>query len=125
MMKPIGGARVVVTEGEGVVDGLRKLKEETAFGKYAKAAQTGMGRARAWPAREKGGQWGWLGWEAGWAGWPLGRLGRMWRKNSFPIKIWFLIIARLWKIVEGDLGGILTWGFFLNSSRLLKDFWKI
>jgi hypothetical protein len=36
-----------------------------------------------------------------------------------------LIIARLWKIIEGDLGGILTGGFFLNSSRLLKDFGKI
>jgi hypothetical protein len=36
-----------VTEGEGVVAGLRKLEEETAFGKYAKVAQAGMGRARA------------------------------------------------------------------------------
>jgi hypothetical protein len=31
-------------------------------------------------------------------------------------------LAELWKIVQGDLGGILTWGFFLKSSRLLKDF---
>jgi hypothetical protein len=124
-MKPIGGARVVVTEGEGVVARLRKLEEETTFGKYAKAAQAEMGRARARPVQEKGGRWGWLGWEAGWAGWPLGRLGRKWRKNSFSNKIWFLIIARLWKIVEGDLGGILTWGFFLNSSRHIKDFRKI
>jgi hypothetical protein len=38
---------VAVTEGEGVVTGLRKLEEETAFGKYAKAAQAGMGRARS------------------------------------------------------------------------------
>jgi hypothetical protein len=36
-----------------------------------------------------------------------------------------LIIARLWKFVGGDLGGILTWRFFLNSSRLLKGFRKI
>jgi hypothetical protein len=36
-----------------------------------------------------------------------------------------LIIAGLWEIVEGDLGGILTRGFFLNSSRLLMDFRKI
>jgi hypothetical protein len=41
--KPIGGACVAVTEGEGIVDGLRKLEEEIAVGKYAKAAQTGMG----------------------------------------------------------------------------------
>jgi hypothetical protein len=29
------------------------------------------------------------------------------------------------KFAQGDLGGILRWGFFLNSSRLLKDFRKI
>jgi hypothetical protein len=29
---------VAVTEGEGVVAGLRKLEEQTTFGKYAKAA---------------------------------------------------------------------------------------
>jgi hypothetical protein len=33
-----GGARLAVTEGEGVVVGLRKLKVETTFGNYAKAA---------------------------------------------------------------------------------------
>jgi hypothetical protein len=38
MTKPIGGALVAVTEGEGVVAGLCKLEEETAFGKYTKAA---------------------------------------------------------------------------------------
>jgi hypothetical protein len=29
------------------------------------------------------------------------------------------------KISPGDLDGILTWGFFLNYSRLIKDFQKI
>jgi hypothetical protein len=43
-MKPIGGARVAVTEGEGVIVGLCKLEEETAFGKYAKVVHSGMGR---------------------------------------------------------------------------------
>jgi hypothetical protein len=52
-------------------------------------------------------------------------LGRKLKKISFLIKIEFLIIARLWKFVEGDLGEILRWGFFLNSSRLLQDFRKI
>jgi hypothetical protein len=33
-------------------------------------------------------------------------------------------MARLWKFVEGDLGEILRWGFFLNSSRLLQDLEK-
>jgi hypothetical protein len=41
------------------------------------------------------------------------------------LKIRFLNFPRLWKFVEGDFGGILTLGFFLNSSRLLKDFRKI
>jgi hypothetical protein len=35
--KLTGGSRVVVTDEEGVVAGLRKLEEETGFGKYAKA----------------------------------------------------------------------------------------
>jgi hypothetical protein len=47
MTKLTGGAHVAVTEEEGVVAGLRKLEEEAAFGKYAKAAQARMGRAHA------------------------------------------------------------------------------
>jgi hypothetical protein len=38
---------MAVTEEEGVVAGPRKLEEEAAFGKYAKAAQAEMGRAHA------------------------------------------------------------------------------
>jgi hypothetical protein len=33
-------------------------------------------------------------------------------------------LAELWKIVQGDLCGILTQGFFLKSSRLSRDFNK-
>jgi hypothetical protein len=69
--KPTAGARVAVTEGEGVVVGLRKLEEETAFGKYAKAAQAGMGQARARGLREKRGGGG-----AGWAERSDGPAGR-------------------------------------------------
>jgi hypothetical protein len=36
-----------------------------------------------------------------------------------------LILQRLWKFVHGYLGGILMWGFFLNSSRFFNDFRKI
>jgi hypothetical protein len=62
MTKPTGGPRVAVTEGEGVIARVRKLEEETAFGKYAKAAQAGMGQARTRGLREKkGGRWGGLG----------------------------------------------------------------
>jgi hypothetical protein len=37
MMKLTSGARVAVTEGEGVVAGLRKLEEEAVSGNYGKA----------------------------------------------------------------------------------------
>jgi hypothetical protein len=50
---------LAVTEGEGVVAGLRNVKKETYFGQYATVAQAGMGRARARPVGEKAG--GWLG----------------------------------------------------------------
>jgi hypothetical protein len=66
-------------------------------------------------------------------GGPKGRMGRLAagpvgpkaEKNPFRIKIRFLNLPRLWKFIEGDLFRILTQGFFLNSSRLLKDFKKI
>jgi hypothetical protein len=65
MTKLTGGARVAVTEEEGVIAGLRKLEEEAAFGKYAKAAQARMGRACARGSlRCRAGQHG-----RGWAGW--------------------------------------------------------
>jgi hypothetical protein len=54
-MKLTSGARVAVTEGEGVAVGLRKLEEETASGNYAKAGQAWMGRARVRGPREEGG----------------------------------------------------------------------
>jgi hypothetical protein len=40
-MELMVGARLAVTEGEGVIAGLRKLEEETSFGKYGNAAQAG------------------------------------------------------------------------------------
>jgi hypothetical protein len=55
----------------------------------------------------------------------LGRMGRNLRKIPFRIKIGFLNIPRLWKFAQGDLGGILTCGFFLKSSRLSKYFRKM
>ncbi len=63
-MKPTSGAHVVVTAEEGVVAGLRKLEEETPFGKYAKAAQA------EWAERVHGGLRGEAGRHGrGWAGW--------------------------------------------------------
>jgi hypothetical protein len=82
------------------------------------------GGGAAGALREEG-EGGWLGLPgrsgAGGLARPLGRLARKLKKISFPIKIEFLNLPRLWKFV----GGILRWRFFLNSSRLLKDFRKI
>jgi hypothetical protein len=61
----MGGARLAVIEGEGVIVGLRKLEVETAFGNYAMAAQDGMGQAHMRGGlRCRAGQHG-----RGWAGW--------------------------------------------------------
>jgi hypothetical protein len=72
---PRGGDR-----GRRCRPGLRKLEEETTFGKYANAAQAGMDRARARSLQGKGGAVG----QARLRGW-VGRLaaGPMLRKNSF------------------------------------------
>jgi hypothetical protein len=88
------GETMKLTEEEGVIAGLRKLEGEAAFGKYAKAAQVGMGRERARSGLR--------------CGPARARLGRILRKNSFRIKIGFLNLPRLWKFIEGDLGEILT-----------------
>jgi hypothetical protein len=82
--KPTGGAHVAVTEGDGVVAGLRKLEEETAFGKYAKAAKARMGRARARaPTEEKGGLVGLAGLR-GRMGWrATGPIGPKVKKKFF------------------------------------------
>jgi hypothetical protein len=55
MTKLTSGARMAVTEEEGVAVGLCKLKEEAASCNYAKAAQAGMGRACVRGPREEGG----------------------------------------------------------------------
>jgi hypothetical protein len=46
------------------------------------------------------------------------------RGNFFWNKIGFLNLQRLQKFIQGDLGGILLCGFFLNSSRFFKHFIK-
>jgi hypothetical protein len=46
-------------------------------------------------------------------------------RKSFGKIGFFEILPRLWKFAQRDFGGILIWRFFLNSSRILKDFRKI
>jgi hypothetical protein len=68
--------------------------------------------ARAgWAGRGDFSLWGRRG---RWAGWARGRTGRKVGKAESKekiiseLKIGFLNLSRLWKFVEGDLGGILT-----------------
>jgi hypothetical protein len=55
-------------------------------------------------------------------GWAVKRIreeaGPKSRKRIFEF-------SKAWKFAQEDSRGILTIGFFLNSSRLLKDFRKI
>jgi hypothetical protein len=60
---------------------------------------------------------GCTGWVADWA--------ESQERIPFGNKIGFLNLQRLWKFVQGDLGGIFRWGFFLNSPRIPKHFRKI
>jgi hypothetical protein len=70
--------------------------------------------------RGRVGQKGRASWRGCWANWT-----ESWEKIPFDIKVELLKLLRLWKFVQEDLGGILMWRFFLNSSRMLKDFRKI
>jgi hypothetical protein len=83
---------------------------------------TRMGRPVGFGLREKRGQWGPTGPKAEWA--ARSAEAKM-KKKIFELEIGFWNLSRLWKFAQGDLGGILAWGFFLNSSKLLKDFRKI
>jgi hypothetical protein len=59
----------------------------------------------------------------------LGRSARFQERISnsndfqFPNGFWNLV--GLWEFAQGDLWGIFMRGYFLNSSRILKDFRKI
>jgi hypothetical protein len=85
---------------------------------------------------------GWVGREAeaqwGEGEWPVGEGKRKWAaagpkagvgpNSSNKTFLNFYLNSKfwqLWKFVQGDLEGILTWEFLLNSSKLLKDFRKI
>jgi hypothetical protein len=108
-------------EGGGQL-GRREPKGKTYFRKYAINMQASWAGKVEFGPREERGQQGRLGqWPSG----PQGRPGRNEGKRISELKIGFLNLPRLWKFAQGDLRGILTWEFFLNSSRFLKDFRKI
>jgi hypothetical protein len=90
-----GGPHLAVTEGEGVVAGLRNVKKETYFGQYATTAQAGMGRARAACGRE--GRWlAGLGGRA--CRLAAGPIGPKAKENSFPNKNWIFEFTKALEI---------------------------
>jgi hypothetical protein len=123
-----GGAFITVLHGAGEgrrgANGATARAEVAALPAHCGRKEKGAGSA----CRAARGRVGWLSLPghsgAGGLAWPLCRLARKLKKIPFPIKIEFFNLPRLWKFIEGDLGGILRWVFFLNSSRLLKDFRK-
>jgi hypothetical protein len=71
--------------------------------------------------------WGGAGWpkaKAQAAG-PKPKLGPIQEIKPFQILFGIQIFGKVWKSAQGDLEGILTWGFFLKSSRLSKYFRKM
>jgi hypothetical protein len=65
-----------------------------------------------------------VGWSGG-LGWPGRFVQEEFKGFWFSNLNRFQNLARLWEFLKGDLEGIWTQGFFLNSFRLLKDFRKI
>jgi hypothetical protein len=129
----IGGTHLSAGHGEGQRrhEVRRFPVREAAIGQGATDARPTGPRAQAGPAerlrpsgeRESGR----LGKEKGSGLW-LGQkpeLGPISSNKTFLNFIWNLNFWQLWKFVQGDLEGILTWEFFLDSSGLLKDFRKI
>jgi hypothetical protein len=72
------------------------------------------------------GRAGWLGRKGGGHGWAE---NRSWANvqgiKSFRILFGIWIFGKLWKFVQVDLEGILTWGFFLKSSRFSRNLRKM
>jgi hypothetical protein len=123
MTKLTGGAHVVVTEGGGGRLGKAWSEKENVFPTRTRPTRGLDGPAGCFRLAGDGVASGLAGLR-GRVGRKVGR-AEIKRKRISELKIGFLNLPRLWKFVEGDLGGILTWGLFLNSSRLLKDFRKI
>jgi hypothetical protein len=89
-------------------DERRESKEKAHFCNYANGVRgrSGLGWPVGFGLWERRGQQEPAGLKAEWAAWSA-RLKA--RKKNFRIKNWiFLNLPRLWKFVEGDLGGILT-----------------
>jgi hypothetical protein len=88
-------------------DGRRDSKEKKHFCNYANDAcgLSSLGQPVGFSLRERRGQRELAGLKAEWAARSAGPKER---KRISKLKIGFLNLPRLWKFVEGDLGGILA-----------------
>jgi hypothetical protein len=88
-------------------DGRRESKEKTHFYNYANGARglSGLGWLVGFGLQKRRGQQEPAQPKAKWAARSAGLKAR---KKISELKIGFLNLPRLWKFVEGDLGGILT-----------------
>jgi hypothetical protein len=99
------------------------LGRETRAGPAHQRGRRGEGRVGRPKATGPAARW--AGTRERGGGPRLGRkpeMGQSSKRNSFRISIDFFEFGRTLKNCTRDLGEILTWGFFLKSSRLLKDF---
>jgi hypothetical protein len=99
------GSHVSDWERRCSADGRRNPKGKMHSHEGAKAAACGEG---------------WVG--SGWVGLAVLDPGANWNGNLISNFKWIWILNGLWEILQWDLEGIWTWGFFLNSSTLHKDF---
>jgi hypothetical protein len=109
------------------VSGMRERKHHWRNAQSKRGKHNSVGVPKALGPRELSGEvaackarqadMSWLGW--------LGQTQERFLMEKLILNFnWIQILARLWEILQGDLEGIWTWGFFLNYSMLLKDLWK-
>jgi hypothetical protein len=111
--KLMGGAHASVRgERKSIEDRKRKPKRKMYFERKPRVRRPDVPAERGGGRRARSASLGELGWIPG----------------EDSRKFWFLNfkdfrnLIELGEILQGDLEGIWTWRFFLNSSWLLKDF---
>jgi hypothetical protein len=95
---------------EGVNQRRKRTSVITPMARVGRAAWAGLW---LWPIEEE--RPAGAGWAKGLVGRKVGRAESE-EEDFFELEIGFWNLPRLWKFAQGKLGGILTSGFFLNSS---------
>jgi hypothetical protein len=105
-------------------DGRRESKEKAHFCNYANGVRglSSLGRPVGFGLREGRGQREPAGPKAEWAAWSAMQKAR---KKNFRIKNWNFEFTKALEICRRRFRRNFDMRFFLNSSRLLKDFRKI